>query len=385
MNQARTFALDFHADYRCKDAGACCTSGWQIPVEPEIEDGIRISLAVRKLRAPGEPAAAELLRPMKGLPSGSRSVLGMDASGRCRFHESEPRRGCSLHRQLGHEALPASCRHFPRVCLHTPRGTFVSLSHYCPTAARQLFRSDASLRIVENPEAFPASVEYGGLDARTSLPPFLRPGMLLDWDGHEMWQRHAVATFAREDLLPEAAVSLLSRQVERARAWLPGDGVFLEFLQLAFEEDPQGRGAFELTVPAVRAAWEDAVGAVPQGVCPPRWPHDFEASRVRHVDPGWSAQHAPIRRYLASKAFASWLALQGQGLRTVARGLQVATAVLLAECARACAAHDRGLDDALLEQAFRASDLLLVHLASPQALARRLSAVEEQDGPHTTA
>jgi hypothetical protein len=83
-----------------------------------------------------------------------------------------------------------------------------------------------------------------------------------------------------------------------------------------------------------------------------------------------------VRRWLAAKAFASWLALQGEGLRTAVVGLRVALGVLRAEALRGCAEAGRPLDAHLLKEAIRRADLLLVHLADPEALARRLSRCE---------
>jgi hypothetical protein len=78
-----------------------------------------------------------------------------------------------------------------------------------------------------------------------------------------------------------------------------------------------------------------------------------------------------VRRWLAARAFASWLALQGPGLRTTALGLVVALAVLRAELAREAGEGRDGLVEAI-----RRADLLLAHLADPQALAARIGACE---------
>jgi hypothetical protein len=84
----------------------------------------------------------------------------------------------------------------------------------------------------------------------------------------------------------------------------------------------------------------------------------------------------PLARYLAARAFGSWLGLQGVGVRTALRGLDTALAVARVEAARLCAEADAALDAPRMLEAFRAADLLLVHLASPEALARRLSKAE---------
>ena len=64
--------------------------------------------------------------------------------------------------------------------------------------------------------------------------------------------------------------------------------------------------------------------------------------------------------------------MQGEGLRTAVAFLGTAWGVLRAEAARACADSGRALDAATLQQAIRRADLLLVHLAAPERLARRL-------------
>jgi hypothetical protein len=90
----------------------------------------------------------------------------------------------------------------------------------------------------------------------------------------------------------------------------------------------------------------------------------------------WGGLRRPAGRWLAAKAFASWLALQGGGVRTTFLGLRHAEAVLRAEAAREVASARGALDDARLKEAARRADLLLLHLADPQALARDLSRCE---------
>lgn len=108
-----------------------------------------------------------------------------------------------MHGQLGRQALPSACRQFPRVVTLTPRGVSVTLSHYCPTAVDLLIpgssdgrgrggstgRDDprSAVRIVVDPPAFPASWPFEGPDARTALPPLLRPGVLMTWAAHGRW------------------------------------------------------------------------------------------------------------------------------------------------------------------------------------------------------
>ncbi len=110
----RVRALSIHAGYRCRHTSACCSSGWDIPVEPEVEVHLRNALGSGTLRVPeavvssplpGTQAwpAARCFRTVAGLSHGARVVFSSDSSGRCFFLDADER--CAVHRQLGPEAL----------------------------------------------------------------------------------------------------------------------------------------------------------------------------------------------------------------------------------------------------------------------------------------
>jgi hypothetical protein len=128
-------------------------------------------------------------------------------------------------------------------------------------------------------------------------------------------------------------------------------------------------------------AWQLVANCVPDRALLPPAPESLDEADGRWVAPPWPTLARPIRRWLAAKAFASWLALQGEGLRTTVLGLRLALGVLRAEAARGCADAARALDPERLREAVRRADLLLVHLADPEALARRLSRHETGEGP----
>lgn len=360
----RVRSLSLHASYRCGDTGVCCASGWDIPVEPEAEAGIRRAIAA------GVLFPAEALRPRAGLPHGARVVLARDAaSGRCVFQEAGPKSRCAVHARLGEDALASACRQFPRVATLTPLGVSVTLSHYCPNAAALLLRP-APPAIVESPPAFPASWPFEGLDAREALPPLLRPGTLASWPALERWEEHAVAVLADESLPPSAAVARIGAAAESARAWRPDRGAFDAFFDsaLASPEPPAVVAAAAWAELDPAAGWALVAATVPAG-------HPAPARPPRAARPLPSSLHGPARRWLAARAFASWLALQGRGLRSTALGLAVALAVLRAELGRD--AGGGSPDDATFVEAVRRADLLLAHLADPQALADRLGPCEE--------
>ncbi len=372
----RVRALSIHADYACRQTGVCCSSGWDVPVEPAVEDRLRTALRDGTLRVPD--GSGPPFRAVPGLPDGARVVFGHDGPGRCVFLETG--RTCAVHRQLGPDHLAAACRDFPRVVTLSPLGVSITLSHYCPTAAGLLFREDVPLAIRDDPPAFPPSRPYEGLDARETLPPLLRPGVLMDWESHERWEGWAISVLSGAGCTAEEGVATLSRAAEEARGWTPAAGAFVPFFERGLAAprvvDPAWPGFAECL-----QAWRDAAAAVPAPGLVPSAPEGLDEADARWVRPAWPGLAPPVRRYLAARAFASWCALQGQGLRTTVHAVRAALLVLRVEAARVCARAGRALDAERLREAIRAADLLLVHLTSPDGLARRWSAVERLSAP----
>ena len=103
----------------------------------------------------------------------------------------------------------------------------------------------------------------------------------------------------------------------------------------------------------------------------------FDAARA---GPSGSGSRAPLNRYLAAKAFASWTAYQGRGVATIVRGLEAALALVRVEAARQCRDAAAPLDEDLLLEAFRQADFILNHLAVGEDLAEAWSAVERREG-----
>lgn len=352
MRAARTYVLSFHAAYRCASSGACCTSNWPIAVEPDVLRGLRSAAAQGTL--PSGPLA-------RALAPGT-SVLTPDAHGRCAFFETAGGNACAIHRRLGHDALPVSCRLFPRVCLLTPRGVSITLSHYCPTAAALLFDPGGPASIVEDAPAFPPAAAYEGLDARDAPPPLLRPGVFLGWDAHARFERHAAQALAAAGS-PEAELRRLAASAERLRAWTVHDGPFEGHLERVLDAPD------EAAAPGDADLLAEVRSAIPEPLRPP----DLAPAEI-----AWGALAPVVGRYLAARAFASWCSVQGPGLRTTVRALHAALAVLRAEVRAEVREDGRPLDRAVLTEAIRRSDLRTVHLASPEALARTLGRCESR-------
>jgi hypothetical protein len=304
--------LSMHVPYRCRHAGACCSAGWEIPLErtrvPAIA-GLRPDL--------------QWLRPAPGATPDVAGVLALSANGHCIFHDS----GCQLHQHLGHAALPSACQHFPRECLIDARGVSVTLSHYCPTAANLLFEHHDAVEIVDGPPVLPEGSPEG-LDARNVLPPLLCDGMLMDDEGYTAWEAHCVRVLtAADERTPESVLELLRGQARQLERWRPGRDTLAERIATFSKEQT--------------------------------------ADAERRPDP----LSAVIRRFLAAHAFASWFAYQGGGVGAIVGGLYRALAVLREEVARRQPA-DQPLAREPLHASIRQTDLRLRHLADRDQLAR---------------
>ena len=369
---SRVFALSIHADYKCRHSGACCTADWDVPVELPIYRSLDDRLRAGTLRvAPAaEPISPFIVEP--DLPEGAAAMLERTERGDCVFFD----RGthlCVVHRDAGEETLPATCRHFPRLAVADSRGTFLTLSHYCPTAASMLFRDDVDLQVVEAPPAFPLA-NYDGLTVTAEdLPPLLSPAMLMDPDGYSAWERHMVRR-CNAGVLPESVVATLTSDVAQLRTWRPATGSLVDAIQrlpLSFI----AAGPHASLAASVRLR-EEVVGAIPDDLKPHADEHGLEDAYSALVLPKWSAFQRPINRYLAAKAFASWTAYQGRGLATIVRGLEAALALVRIEASRQCRDAHRPLDRDLLIEAFRSADFALNHLAVGEDLAETWSQAE---------
>jgi Fe-S-cluster containining protein len=291
--EVRVRCLSVHAPYVCAHAGACCQAGWTIPIEAPL---------VPRLRALGFRDAAD-------------GVAGLTDNGACVFFERDAGRLCAIQRRGGSSLLPSMCRHFPRVVVNDSRGTSVTLSHFCPTAAGLLFEP-VRLAIVDAPAPLSLDGRMEGLDATGVLPPLLAPGVLTDWDGYTAWEEAAVALFDEDRLDPDAAARMLGDGTAAACGWRPGH---------------------ESLAAAVRRAFA-------------------AAQRPADSNGRWGSFERAVKAFLAAHAFASWAAYEPAGLRAVADAVSDALDALHAEVTR------RGpLTRESLLEAMRATDLRLRH------------------------
>jgi hypothetical protein len=344
---ARVFALNVHAGWKCRHSGACCRAGWTIPVEPHA-------------------------RPITG-----SAWLEPDASGACPQFDATTSL-CRIHRDHGEPMLPQSCHHFPRRALIDERGTFIVLSHFCPTAASLIVDGDR-LAVVEAPPAFPPDRIYEGLDARGEWPPLLRPTALLDAESFSAWERYLVETLgaSRDDV--ETTLSAIAGTAEQLRRWTAHQGDLAAWTArvLANRAEVEGDAVVQ-PYSCYRGAgvFGRICDMVPDGLTRPPVPEPLTDAALAEFESEWRRSSPAALRYLGARAFASWTAYQSSGIRTQVAELFATAAVLRAECQRQWQDTGRPLTRATLIEAVRAADWLLVHLVDRARLAAWLGAVE---------
>lgn len=373
MSSADVFALSIHADYRCRHSGACCSADWDVPVELPVYRTLKDAVADGRLQP---QISARHLHPFvveTGLPEDAAAMLERTEIGECVFLDRGTKL-CIVHRDLGEPALPATCRYFPRLAVRDDRGTFITLSHFCPTAAAMLFRDDCGLAITSGPHAFPPGQYEGLVVTSDDLPPLLTPTMLMDGPGYSAWERHMVMRCAEGERSPESTVATLERDARLLRAWKPGRMTLVDAVrdlpvQPEWADMPR---AFDRTA----SLYAQVIQAVPEDLRPHPDEHGLDVAFVEYVGPMWARFFVPLNRYIAAKAFASWTAYQGRGVASIVRGLEAALAVVRVEAARQCRDAKRHLDADLLRDAFRSADFILNHLAIGEDLAAAWSVAE---------
>jgi Fe-S-cluster containining protein len=363
--------LGFHAGYRCRHSGVCCKSGWTIPVEAPLHRTLQAAVTWGHLRVDHDTGLRGFFEPAVGMPHGEPAVLRHKPDGSCVFFE--PQRGnlCAIQRQMGHGHLPSACRHFPRVVVLDPRGTFITLSHVCPTAARMLI-AGGSADVVTGAIGFDEHVSWEGLDARDALPPLVQSGVLWDWEAWDVWERAVPGRLARE-ASAERALAWLDGAVRQVALWRPGTESLIEVVDAALSTSPPPEPA-ALDASDLLELERLVRESVPSDLRrhlreEPLMPAQLEV-------PGWEAWASVVGRYLAARAFAGWVGYFGSGLVTWYESVLAAYAVLRASCARLTLAGGRELDEALMIEALADADRALVHMASAADLAAALDAWE---------
>lgn len=231
-----------------------------------------------------------------------------------------------------------------------PRGTSITLSHYCPTAQGQLERATGPVTIVDGGSAFPRHGEYVGLTASPDIPPLLHHRCLITWDQWWLIETCAVTLVSE---YAESALPRLARAVEHLHAWRPGATPLEDVIHRAFDLASIGdEPAWAPTTADMDGHIADALSAVPE-----EWQNDA----TRALTPGKTQLTWPVfGRFLAAHTFANWAAYNGRGLRTWYRSIEAA----------GCLVWRTGDPGSV--------DLILRHLADSSALITRWNQAERR-------
>ena len=306
---------------------------------------------------------------------GSRKwTVARDPRGDCVFFDRKGDRLCLIHRDLGADALPVACRHFPRKVVIDGRGTLISLSHFCPTAAATLLTAGA-LTIVEARPPLRLSPPVEGLDASDALPPLLRPGFLCDLEGYDAWERAGISVFADSARGFGHCLDVLAAATESIRSWSPGDTTLADRVQAEFQAAANARVAHTWSgwraIDRVRTLTIGRVGddLIPLDGFDDAW-NDHAVRRLDWFD-------SAMKNYLASRLFANWIAYQGRGLRTIVEWLRTCAAVVGHELLRRTDHSTAAPGSADFIEAVRSADLLLLHVLDSARFATHASAIED--------
>ncbi len=292
------------------------------------------------------------------------------------------------------------------------------MSLWCGSAANLVVSGDAAFTT-------PASistdlrVHVEGLDARDTWPPLLRPGVLAGVDGYHCWEERL-----RTDLLGPVtrgerrlgdALRAALRWTDRLRTWRVADGAFPAFVQELPVGGPSRQGepprdggitqhgaSAPLRAGALDLLLNDLMSRVPTGWRAEAWPAGLTGADTRSAPTpvvlSRAYVEATLARYLAVRLTGSWVAYQGQGLRSVLASLVSAAglaALALARCSTPSGADGPGDSGAGawgrlrtaggpgradLVTALRAADWLLLHLLDRQVWADWCSGVETDRG-----
>jgi Fe-S-cluster containining protein len=359
-----TFCLTLHAAYRCRHSGECCGT-WTVPAERRVMDLVSAAGITA-----GRHAAAPFVR--TEAPDDGTWNIARDAGGNCVFFNRGGTRLCAIHEAAGEDALPTACRHFPRVVLLDGRGSFISLSHFCPTAASLLLDAD-SLRVVSAGGSLVLQEPVEGLDATCALPPLVRPGLLSDLHGYGAWEQACIDVFATPGTGWERAVNHIAAATERIRNWQPGTASLHSCVQAAFRDARHQEGAD----PHAHARVLATLGRLPGAPA-----HDL--SDLYPANPAWSRRSSAerdlwdraMRNYLAARVFGNWIAYQGRGLRSIVEWLRACAAVASHHAMGSVNCGANAEAPLRIVESFRAADLLLLHTIDSQAFATLVAPLE---------
>jgi len=211
-------------------------------------------------------------------------------------------------------------------------------------------------------------------------PPKLTPETRLSRDSYHEWELRCVEILSRDNLEPELALLAIASVMEQARVQagkpvtspfmktLVGVGNHPKKLSVLRDRIPSGRTITLDHLHALLGFADHPNGAVrdAQGLLKSRYGGErtaavarFEEDDLAFVAGSWRTFSLPLRRYLASRVFDNRLAWETGGMRSTLFALIMMLASVRALSAVRCGSEERKLDEGVLQEAIRLTDLLL--------------------------
>jgi Fe-S-cluster containining protein len=159
----RLRVLDDSVRFSCRGCTACCDQ----PSETLIEADKAHALDTHDFTRYPQLAGKTFYRQSKSIPDGFY-LLAKGTGTRCVFLDTDGL--CIIHKELGPEAKPGSCRRFPYVVAHTSAEDRVSADFGCPTV-----QDHAGPPLAEQVEEIAAAVALGSEAANPCAPIPLDP------------------------------------------------------------------------------------------------------------------------------------------------------------------------------------------------------------------
>jgi hypothetical protein len=275
---------------------------WDLGLGRAVFTRLTAALDTGELRlpqAPGVPAEGSISGPFVVDDSQDDELMAVvtrTPGGECVFFDRRGGRLCAIHSQLGEAWLPPACRHFPRTYLIEEDRVLVTLSHVCPSAAALLFRTDVGrIATVVSPAMCEGHGDPEGFDARGTVPPFVRPGVVFDRASQESWETFVLSACSRSAETAEQTILRLAQGAGVVRDWTVGHG------PMAGHVRDRLNGVVDVPAPAARVDLSRVitmyamVGAtVPAGLSQPELPDFPEEFDTLWVAPGWGAGCSPL-------------------------------------------------------------------------------------------
>ena len=127
---ARDFVFSPGTTYSCINCGRCCTH-WGISVDEKT--AANLLKYDWGAHYPDMKHKTVMVKRKSAIEGGESYFMKMRLDGRCPFLDDG--KFCRIHRDLGYDAKPLTCKRFPLELVMGRRAVYARLSFYCPAVA----------------------------------------------------------------------------------------------------------------------------------------------------------------------------------------------------------------------------------------------------------